>query len=51
MMREMQAVRHLELADPLTAEVVESRLIARMIAGEREDWFDAFALDRPKVAS
>src|SRR5262249_43996088 len=31
MLREMQGVRHLELADPLTAEVVESRLIARML--------------------
>ncbi len=42
MLREMQRVRHLELADPLSAEIVESRLIARMLprynrAGTRVD--------------
>ncbi len=31
MLREMQQIRHLELADPLSAEVVEARLIARML--------------------
>jgi DNA polymerase-3 subunit epsilon len=50
MLREMQAVRHLELADPLTAEVVESRLIARMLprynrAGTRADKYCYVRLD------
>jgi DNA polymerase-3 subunit epsilon len=50
MMREMQAVRHLELADPLTAEVVESRLIARMLprynrVGTRADKYCYVRLD------
>ncbi|MDW3213424.1 MAG: DEDD exonuclease domain-containing protein [Ilumatobacteraceae bacterium] len=31
MLREMQQVRHLELSDPLSAEIVETRLIARML--------------------
>lgn len=31
MLREMQQIRHLELPDPLSAEVIESRLIARML--------------------
>jgi DNA polymerase-3 subunit epsilon len=50
MLREMQSVRHLELADPLTAEVVESRLIARMLprynrAGTRADKYCYIRLD------
>jgi DNA polymerase-3 subunit epsilon len=50
MLREMQGVRHLELADPLTAEVVESRLIARMLprynrAGTRSDKYCYVRLD------
>jgi DNA polymerase-3 subunit epsilon len=50
MLREMQQVRHLELADPLTAEVVESRLIARMLprynrAGKRSDKYCYVRLD------
>ncbi|NND74376.1 MAG: DEDD exonuclease domain-containing protein [Ilumatobacter sp.] len=31
MLRETQTVRHLELPDPLTAEVIEQRLIARLL--------------------
>ena len=31
MLREMQQVRHLELSDPLSAEIIETRLIARML--------------------
>ena len=31
MLRETQSVRHLELPDPLTAEVIESRLIASLL--------------------
>ncbi len=50
MLREMQHVRHLELADPLTAEIVESRLIARMLprynrAGTRADKYCYVRLD------
>ena len=50
MLREMQQVRHLELADPLTAEVVESRLISRMLprynrAGTRADKYCYVRLD------
>jgi DNA polymerase-3 subunit epsilon len=50
MLREMQAVRHLELADPLTAEVVESRLISRMLprynrTGTRADKYCYVRLD------
>ena len=50
MLREMQAVRHLELADPLTAEVVESRLISRILprynrAGTRADKYCYVRLD------
>ena len=50
MLREMQTIRHLELPDPLTAEVVESRLIARMLprynrAGTRADKYCYIRLD------
>jgi DNA polymerase-3 subunit epsilon len=50
MLREMQHVRHLELADPLTAEVVESRLIARILprynrTGTRVDKYCYVRLD------
>ncbi len=50
MLREMQHVRHLELADPLSAEIVESRLIARMLprynrAGTRADKYCFVRLD------
>ena len=50
MLREMQRVRHLELADPLSAEIVESRLIARMLprynrAGTRADKYCYVKLD------
>ncbi len=50
MLREMQAVRHLELPDPLTAEVIESRLIARLLpryncAGTRADKYCYVRLD------
>ncbi|MFW2332863.1 DEDD exonuclease domain-containing protein [Ilumatobacter sp.] len=50
MLREMQRVRHLELADPLSAEIVESRLIARMLprynrAGTRADKYCYVRLD------
>jgi DNA polymerase-3 subunit epsilon len=50
MLREMQQVRHLELADPLTAEIVESRLIARVLprynrAGTRADKYCYVRLD------
>lgn len=42
MLRELQQVRHLDLPDPFTAEVVEARLIARLLprynrAGTRAD--------------
>jgi len=50
MLREMQRVRHLELADPLSAEIVESRLIARMLprynrVGTRTDKYCYVRLD------
>lgn len=50
MLREMQQVRHLEFADPLTAEVIESRLIARLLprynrAGTRADKYCYVRLD------
>ncbi|MEO6653250.1 MAG: DEDD exonuclease domain-containing protein [Ilumatobacteraceae bacterium] len=50
MLREMQRVRHLELPDPLSAEIVESRLIARMLprynrAGTRADKYCYVRLD------
>jgi DNA polymerase-3 subunit epsilon len=50
MLREMQTVRHLELPDPLTAEIIESRLIARMLprynrAGTRADKYCYVRLD------
>jgi DNA polymerase-3 subunit epsilon len=50
MLREMQRVRHLELPDALSAEVVESRLIARMLprynrAGTRSDAYCYVRLD------
>ncbi|HEY5663657.1 MAG TPA: DEDD exonuclease domain-containing protein [Ilumatobacter sp.] len=50
MLRELQQVRHLELADALSAEVVESRLIARLLprynrAGTRADKYCYVRLD------
>lgn len=50
MLREMQRVRHLELSDPLSAEVVETRLIARMLprynrVGTRVDKYCYLRLD------
>lgn len=50
MLREMQRIRHVELADALTAEVVESRLIARLLprynrAGTRADKYCYVRLD------
>lgn len=50
MLREMQEVRHVELADPLTAEVVETRLIARLLprynrTGTRADKYCYVRLD------
>lgn len=50
MLREMQQVRHLELSDPLSAEVVETRLIARMLprynrVGTRADKYCYVRLD------
>ena len=50
MLREMQQIRHLELPDPLTAEVIESRLIARLLprynrAGTRADTYCYVRLD------
>ena len=50
MLRETQAVTHLELPDALTAEVVESRLIARVLprynrAGTRSDKYCFIKLD------
>jgi DNA polymerase-3 subunit epsilon len=50
MLRETQGVRHLELADPLSAEIIESRLIARMLprynrAGTRVDKYCYVRLD------
>lgn len=50
MLREMQQIRHLEFPDALTAEVIESRLIARMLprynrAGTRADKYCYVRLD------
>jgi DNA polymerase-3 subunit epsilon len=50
MLREMQQVRHLELPDAVTAEVVETRLIARLLprynrAGTRADKYCYVRLD------
>lgn len=50
MLREMRAIDHLPFADPLTAEVVESRLIARLLprynrAGTRVDRYCSVRLD------
>ena len=50
MLREMQQVRHVELPDPLTAEIVETRLIARLLprynrAGTRADKYCYVRLD------
>ncbi len=50
MLREMQQLRHLELPDPLTAEIIEARLIARMLprynrAGTRADKYCYVRLD------
>jgi DNA polymerase-3 subunit epsilon len=50
MLREMQRVRHLELPDPLSAEIVETRLIARMLprynrVGTRADKYCYVRLD------
>ncbi len=50
MLREMQHVRHLELPDPLSAEIIETRLIARLLprynrAGTRADKYCFVRLD------
>lgn len=50
MLREMQRIRHVELADPLSAEVVETRLIARLLprynrVGTRVDKYCYVRLD------
>jgi DNA polymerase-3 subunit epsilon len=50
MLRETQSIRHLELSDALTAEVVEQRLIARMLprynrSGTRADKYCYVRLD------
>ena len=50
MLREMQQIRHVELPDPLTAEIVETRLIARMLprynrVGTRSDKYCYVRLD------
>lgn len=50
MLRETQSVRHLALPDPITAEVIEQRLIARMLprfnrAGTRADKYCYVKLD------
>ena len=50
MLREMQQIRHLELPDPLSAEIVESRLISRMLprynkSGTRADKYCYVRLD------
>jgi DNA polymerase-3 subunit epsilon len=58
MLREMQQIRHLELSDPLSAEVVESRLISRMLprynkTGTRADKYCYVRLDEtiwPRLA-
>lgn len=54
MLRETQNIRHLELPDPLTAEVIEQRLIARMLprfnrAGTRADKYCYIRLDTESV--
>jgi DNA polymerase-3 subunit epsilon len=50
LLRETQTVRHLPLADPITAEVIEQRLIARLLprfnrAGTRADKYCYVKLD------
>ncbi len=50
LLRETQSVRHLDLPDPLTAEVIESRLIASILprynrAGKRVDKYCYVRLD------
>lgn len=50
MLREMQKVQHVELPDPLTAEVIETRLISRLLprynrAGTRCDKYCYVRLD------
>jgi DNA polymerase-3 subunit epsilon len=50
MLRETQSVQHLELPDPLTAEVIESRLIATLLPrynrrGKRSDRYCYIRLD------
>lgn len=50
MLREMQRIRHLELPDPLAAEVIETRLIARLLprynrVGTRVDKYCYVRLD------
>lgn len=50
MLRETQSVRHLQLPDPITAEVIEQRLIARMLPrfnrkGTRADKYCYVKLD------
>ena len=50
MLREMQKVQHVELPDPLTAEVIETRLISRLLprynrAGTRSDKYCYVRLD------
>ena len=50
LLRELQQVRHLELPDPLSAEVIESRLIAHMLprynrAGTKADKYCFVRLD------
>ena len=50
MLRELRTIRHLPFADPLTAEIVEARLIARLLprynrAGTRSDRYCYVRLD------
>ena len=50
MLRETQSIRHLELPDPLSAEIIERRLIARLLprynrAGTRADKYCYVRLD------
>jgi DNA polymerase-3 subunit epsilon len=50
MLRETQSVAHLDLPDPLTAEIIESRLISRLLprynrAGTRSDKYCYVKLD------
>lgn len=50
MLREMQQIRHLELPDAMSAEIIESRLIARLLprynrAGTRADKYCYVRLD------